>query len=182
MPITITVPAANFFDQVQNRFIVTKETTLTFEHSLISISKWESKWHKPFLNTMKKTVEESIDYYRCMCLSKDVDPNVFYALSQNNVKTISDYIADPMTAKKFKQKDNNKASNEIVTSDLIYFWMSNFSIPFVPCEKWHLNRLMTLIHIASIKNSPKKKMGKQEAASQRAALNAQRKAKYHTRG
>ena len=181
MPITIHIPAVSSFDPLRNRFIETKETTLTFEHSLISISKWESKWHKPFLSTVKKSEEESIDYYRCMCLTKDFDPNIFYAMSADNVKAIADYIANPMTAKKFKQKDT-KGSNEVITSDLIYFWMSNFSIPFIPCEKWHLNRLMTLIHIASIKNSPKKKMGKQEAANQRAALNAQRKAKYHTRG
>lgn len=181
MPITITVPASDFFDPLRNRFINTKTTILTFEHSLISISKWESKWHVPFLSTTKKTEEQAIDYYRCMCLTKDVDPNVFYALTSDNAKKVADYISDPMTAKKFKTKER-KPSNEIVTSDLIYFWMTNFGIPFNPCEKWHLNRLMTLIHLASIKNSPPKKMGKREAANQRSALNAQRKAKYHTHG
>lgn len=181
MPLTIKVPAADLFDPKSGRFITTKEITLTFEHSLLSISKWEAKWHKSFFLSTQKTDEENLDYLRCMCLTKDVDPNVFKSLGVKNAKVISDYIADPMTGTTIKhQKD--RPSREIITSELVYFWMSNFGIPFSPCEKWHFNRLMTLIEIASIKNTPPKKMGAREAAHQRSMLNAQRRAKFHSRG
>ena len=116
-----------------------------------------------------------------MCLTKNVDPNVFYALSGDDIKKIADYISNPMTATTFKKRDEKK-SREMITSELIYFWMTNFNIPFEPCQKWHLNRLLTLIEIASIKNQPPKKMGKREAARERSALNASRRAKYNTRG
>lgn len=181
MPITIHVPANSSFDPIRNRFVDTKEATLTFEHSLISISKWESKWHKPFFSQLKKTEDENLDYLRCMCLTKDVDPNIFYSLTLSNQKELADYIANPMTAKKFR-KQEKKGNPEVITSDLIYFWMSHFNIPFIPCEKWHINRLMALIHIASSKNAPPKKIGKREAASQRSMLNAQRRAKMNSRG
>lgn len=181
MPLTIRIPGKDFYDGVSDRFVVTKDTTVTLEHSLLSISKWESKWHKPYLAQNEKTLEESIDYIRCMCITKDVDPNVFYAMDQQTTKTIIDYIADPMTATTIKRA-NQKPSREIVTSELIYFWMTSFGIPFDPCEKWHLNRLMTLIEIASIKNQPPKKMGKRDMLNQRSALNAQRRARYNTRG
>lgn len=181
MPLTITIPAQELFDPKTDRFLTIKETKLQMEHSLLSISKWESKWHKPYLSRNDKTNEESLDYLRCMCLNKDVDPMVFYALDKKTMQKIVDYIADPMTATTIRQQ-NQKSSREIVTSELIYFWMSSFSIPFEPCEKWHLNRLMMLIQIASIKNQPPKKMNKREAANQRAMLNAQRRAKYNTRG
>ena len=158
-----------------------KPTVLTLEHSLLSISKWEAKWHKPYLAKNEKTNEESLDYVRCMCLSKDVDQEVLHALTKRNIMDISEYIFDPMTATTIKRM-NQHSSREVMTNELIYFWMTNFQIPFDPCEKWHLNRLMTLIEIASIKNQPSKKMPKREWANQRAALNAQRKARYNTRG
>ena len=181
MPLTIKISGKDFFDSVSGRFVVTKDTTVTLEHSLLSISKWESKWHKPYLAQNEKTLEESIDYIRCMCITKDIDPNVFYAMDQQTTKAIADYIADPMTATTIKRV-SQKPSREIVTSELIYFWMTSFGIPFDPCEKWHLNRLMTLIEVASIKNQPPKKMGKRDMLNQRAALNAQRRAKYNSRG
>lgn len=186
MPLTITIPEQEFFNSRSGRFIVTKKTTLTLEHSLISISKWESKWHKPYLSKENKTTEESLDYLRCMCITPNVDPNVFLALDEKKAKLIADYISDPMTATTFKRRET-KPNRQIVTSELVYYWMTEFGIPFDPCEKWHFNRLMTLIEVASIKQSPPKKMGKREAASreaasQRAALNAQRRARYNSRG
>ena len=181
MPVTITIPGQDFYDAVSGRFIITKEITVTLEHSLLSVSKWEAKWHKPYLSTKSKTPEESIDYIRCMCTTKGVDPRVFNALTNANIKMIMDYIQDPMTATTIR-RINQKPSNRIVTSEVIYFWMANFQIPFEPCEKWHLNRLMTLIEVASAENQPKKKMGKKEAAKERAALNAQRRARYNTKG
>ena len=154
---------------------------MVLEHSLLSISKWEAKWHKPYLAQNNKTQEETLDYVRCMCLNHDVDPTVFYGIDRKTFQDIADYIANPMTATTFSNRDKKK-SREIITNELIYFWMTSFNIPFDPCQKWHLNRLLTLIEVASIKNQPPKKMGKREAAQQRAALNAQRRAKYNTRG
>ena len=181
MPLTITVPGRDMFDPVSGRFITIKETSLVLEHSLISITNWESKWHKPYLSTEKKTQEEYLDYIRCMCLTKNVNPNVFYALDAESIKAIADYISDPMTATTIRRQ-NKKPGREIITNELIYFWMTSFNIPFDPCQKWHLNRLLTLIEVASIKNQPPKKMNRKEMLSERHALNAQRRAKYNTRG
>ena len=181
MPLTVKIPAKDLYDPKSNRFISVKDTTITFEHSLISISKWEAKWHKPYLSKEQKTPEEQFDYLRCMCLTRNVDPNAFYALDSASVKSIADYIADPMTATTFRHQDK-RGGSEILTNEVIYFYMANFQIPFDPCEKWHLNRLLTLIEVASIKNQPPKKMGKRDMLNQRAALNAQRRAKFNTRG
>ena len=181
MPLTIIVPERDFFDQSTNLFVSSKEQKLILEHSLLSISKWEMKWHKPYLSPEPKTNEETFDYIRCMCISEPQDPIVFRSLSMENVKAISDYISDPMTATTIKRMDQ-RLSREIITNELIYFWMANFNIPFDPCQKWHLNRLMTLIEVASIKNQPPKKMSNREIYSQNAALNAARRAKYGTRG
>lgn len=181
MPLTITVPEREFFDPKTSRFLTVRRQTLTLEHSLLSISKWESKWHKAYLSREPKTDEQNIDYIRCMCLTPPSDPNVFMALTQKNVKDIADYMSDPMTATTFHNQDK-RPSREIITNELIYFWMTSFNIPFDPCQKWHLNRLMTLIEVASIENQPSKKMGKRDILKQNAALNAQRRARYGTRG
>ena len=181
MPLPIHIPKKELFDQKTGKFIIVKETNIILEHSLISISNWESKWHKPYLSSDKKTTEEFISYLQCMCLTKNVDPNVFYAIDGDDIRRIVSYITDSMTATTIKKREQKK-SREIITSELIYFWMTNFNIPFEPCQKWHINRLLTLIEIASIKNQPPKKMGKREAAQQRAALNASRRARYNTRG
>lgn len=181
MPLTINVKQKEFYDPKANRFITVKAQKLVLEHSLLSISKWEMKWHKAYLSKEVKTEEENLDYIRCMCIIEPSDPNVFYALTYENVKAISDYISDPMTATTFSKKDK-RPSREIITNELIYFWMSSFGIPFDPCQKWHLNRLLTLIEVASIKNQPPKKMGKKDILKQNAALNAQRRAKYGTKG
>jgi hypothetical protein len=116
-----------------------------------------------------------------MCLNKDVDPNVIRAITPKQAKQIADYINDPMTATIIKRAEK-RPSKEIITNELVYFWMTSFAIPFDPCEKWHFNRLMTLIEVASIKNAPSKKMPKGQNMRERAALNAQRRAKYNTRG
>ena len=182
MPLPITVPARELFDPKTNLFITIKEQKIVLEHSLLSISKWESKWHKPYLSKVQKTEEESIDYIRCMLVSpKEVDDQIFLALTPENVKSIADYISDPMTATTFKTQDQ-KPNREIITNELVYFWMANFQIPFDPCEKWHFNRLMTLIEVASLKNQPPKKMSQKEIMRQNAALNAKRRAKLHSKG
>ena len=112
MPITITIPNREFFDQVNNRFFTIKGRNLTFEHSLLSITKWESRWHKPYLSKAEKTKEEAIDYLRCMCLDKDVDPKIFMAIDVQSMKEITSYIENPMTATTFRD-DNKKPNREI---------------------------------------------------------------------
>ena len=181
MPLTITVPGRDFFDPSTGEFVEFKDTKLTLEHSLISISKWESKWHKPYLSRENKTQEEAIDYIRCMTLNGPVDPRVYRALTKQNVDEIAAYIQDPMTATTIK-RENRRPSREIVTNELIYYWMTALNIPFEPCQKWHLSRLMTLIEVCSIKNQPPKKMSQAAAMKQQHALNAARLAKYHTTG
>lgn len=169
----ITIPGREQFKPDTQEFITTKEITITLEHSLISLSKWESKWHKPFLSRGSDiTTEELIDYIRCMTITPNVDPVVYYSLTQKEIDKINDYIADPMTATTFRNVDQ-KHSREIITSEIIYYWMIASGIP-MECEKWHLSRLLTLIRVVNIKSQPPKKMSKKETAARNAALNRQR--------
>lgn len=169
------------FDERLGEFIQTKETTLQLEHSLISLSKWESKWHKPFLSKDDKTYDEIIDYVRCMTISQNVDPKVYYALKRSDLESIEKYLADPMTATVIS-KAGKKTRQRAVTSELIYSWMVTLGIPFNPCEKWNLNRLLTLIDVCNIENSPKKRMKNRDILKQNSSLNAQRKRAMGTRG
>lgn len=180
MPLTITIPERELYDETTSRFIELKARTVTLEHSLLSISKWESKWHKPFFSNTKKSREEMIDYIRCMTISGSADPMQYYGLTKRNYKEIMDYIQDPMTATTIKDQDRKK-SREIITSELIYYWMTALSIPF-SCEKWHINRLLMLIEVASIKSQPPKNMSKGAVMRQNHALNAARRAKHGIRG
>lgn len=178
----IKVPAGEQWDEARQVFIYTEECTLQLEHSLVSLSKWESKWHKPFNTRDRKTPEETIDYVRCMTLTPDVDPSVYSGLTNENIDAINKYIEDSMTATRFSKDINNgKSSSEQITAELIYYWMISFQIPF-ECQYWHLNRLLTLIKVCNIKNQPPKKMGKRELMSRNAALNAARRKQYNTRG
>lgn len=181
MPLTVTFPGRDLYDQETGKFITVKETTVDLEHSLISVSKWESKWKKSYFLKEPMTPEQSLDYISCMCITKGIDPMVFRYMDNHIAKQISDYIADPMTATTITHR-NKKPSREILTSEVIYFWMCNFGIPFDPCQKWHLNRLMTLIEVAAAKEQGEQKMPRREMLNQRAMLNAQRRAKYHTKG
>lgn len=179
--LTIHIPDSEGFDERTNEFINVKACTLTLEHSLVSIAKWESKWKKPFITDKKRTEEEFIDYIRCMTLTTQVDPLVYKFLTPENMKQISDYIEDPMTATWFSDKDKKKKNKEILTAEVIYYMMIAQQIP-MECQKWHLNRLMTLIRVCSEKNAPKKKMSKSEIYARNKALNAQRRAKYNSKG
>lgn len=178
----ITIPAREYYDEDANEFIQVKEQTLTMEHSLISVSKWEAKWKKPFLSKNRKTEEEVLDYLRCMTIGKAPDPIVYRSISKENVDEITAYIDDPMTATTINNLSPKSGRQRVVTSELIYYWMIAQNIP-PEYEKWHLNRLMTLIRICSIENNPnKKKMSRAEIARQNKALNAARRAKYGTKG
>lgn len=176
----VTIPARESWDPVKEEFIYSNETTLQLEHSLVSLSKWESKWCKPFLGKEKKTYEESIDYIRCMTLTQNVNPSVYYNIPDTIFNQIMQYIDAPMTATTFSDKGKG-GSREIVTAEIIYYWMISLNIPF-ECQKWHLNRLLTLIKVCSIKNTPPKKMSKNELMSRNRSLNAARKSRLHSRG
>ena len=155
--------------------------TLKMEHSLVSVSRWERKWKKPYLTLEPKTDEEFYDYLRCMTITpKDVSTIVYRSLPQSIIDEAINYINDPMTATTFP-KDNRRASREIITAEIIYYQMFSLNIP-LECEKWHLNRLMTQIRVCAVKNSPKKKMSRRETMSQNAALNAQRRKARNSKG
>lgn len=179
--LTITVPATEMFDEKTEEFYYTKETVLQLEHSLVSISKWESKWHKPFLGKDEnRTTEQIIDYIRCMTLTQHVKPEVYYCLTNENISEINKYIDDPMTATTINSRDNRR-SCEIITNELIYYWMITCQIP-IKCEKWHINRLLMLIQVCNEKNKPGKKMSRKDQMAQQRALNAARRAKTGSKG
>ena len=176
----IKVPKGEYFNNTTQEFIEIKETELTLEHSLVSLSKWEQKWHKPFLSRENKTNDELIDYVRCMSLTQNVNPEVFKFLSTSNLEEINNYINDSMTATTFSENEK-KGSREIITSEIIYYWMITLQIPF-ECQKWHLNRLLTLIKVCNIKNQPGKKMSTRDIMSRNKALNAARRNQLKSRG
>ena len=177
----ITIPAVELWDERKQEFVITKEQTLQLEHSLVSISKWESKWCKPFLSKQEKTSEETLDYIKCMTITQNVDPEVYNYLTIGNINEINEYIETPMTATYFSDEKTNKTSREQVTAELIYYWMIALNIPF-ECQKWHLNRLLTLIKVCNIKNQPPKKRSRKEIMSRNAALNAARRKQLNTKG
>lgn len=169
----LVVPAREMWDETDEIFITSKETTLRLEHSLVSISKWEAKWCIPFLKDNNKTTKQMLDYIRCMTLTQNVDPIVYKCLTKDNFDTINGYINYPMTATKIKDDPNTPHSRKILTSEVIYYQMIAFGIPF-ECQKWHLNRLLTLIRVCSEESKPKKKMSQAAIMRQNAALNAAR--------
>lgn len=178
--LTITIPGREMYDEKTQEFFTTKSYTLQLEHSLVSLSKWESKWKEPFLTNKNKTMEQTLDYIRCMTITQNIDPVVYNGLSSENIRAINSYIDDPMTATTFGQNDTKK-NNEVVTAELIYYWMIALNIPF-ECQRWHLNKLLTLIRVCNVKNTPPKKMSRKEINSRNAALNAARRNKLHTTG
>lgn len=177
--LNIVVPDQEFFNEKTQEFFTLKGQTLQLEHSLVSLSKWESKWNKPFLSKNEKTSKETIDYIRCMTITQNVKPYIYDMLTNENILDINKYIDSPMTATTFNVQ--NTPSREIVTSEIIYYWMISLNIP-LECQKWHLNRLLTLIRVCNLKNAPSKKMSKKEIMSRNAALNAARRKKLNTKG
>lgn len=176
--LTVTIPETELYDEILNEFKIVKEQKLVLEHSLVSLSKWESKWHKPFLSKDPKTREETIDYIRCMTVSS-VDPIVYRCITPKVIGQINQYIEDPMTATTIR--DQKKGKPEVITAEIIYYWMVALGIPF-ECQKWHLNKLLTLINVVNIKNKPAKKMSRKEVMSRNASLNAARRKALHTKG
>lgn len=178
----IHIEETELFDENKNEFIQVKAQDLCLEHSLVSIKKWESVWHIPFLSS-KKTNAQIIDYIRYMTITQNVSPYVYMALTQKNIDEINDYINDPSTATTFSDlsKNKKKGKKEILTNELIYYYMFSLSIP-KECEKWHINSLITLLKIFEYKNGDQKKMSRQDIYANNKVLNAARKARLHTRG
>ena len=178
----ITVPISpEGWDEERQEFVDPQVKTLQLEHSLVSISKWESKWHKAFLSKKDKTEEEIFDYIKCMTLTQNVDPSVYDHLTVDNVNQIKAYIEDPMTATVINTNSLDKSNKETVTSELIYYWMIALNIPS-EYQKWHINRLLKLIEVCNVKNSPPKKRSKSDIMRSNAALNAARRKQLGTRG
>ena len=182
----LVVNGDELWDERSQEFITVRGTTLELEHSLLSVSKWEEKWHKPYLDrNTEKTVEEELDYIRCMTIdSENVDPIVYNSLTPQHFNMIREYIEDPHTATTFREDKDAPKNRSIITTEVIYYQMTELNIPFEPCEKWHLNRLMTLIRVCAIKKAPPKKKGRgknRNSASMR-ELNRQRRAQMGTMG
>jgi hypothetical protein len=172
------------FNDETSEFVYTtleEAQTLELEHSLVTLSKWESKWCKPFLSNNNTSDEELLDYVKIMTVTPNVAPDVYNRLSEANVEEIKTYIQAPMTATTFSNDKTSKASREVVTAEIIYYWMIALNIPF-ECQNWHLNRLITLIKVCNLKNQPPKKMGKRSTVSQYAQLNAARRKQHNSKG
>lgn len=176
----ITVPGTELWDEENEQFTSTPETVLQLEHSLVSLSKWESKFEKPFMSNDDRTDEEVLFYIECMNLDPHFAPEVLSRLTEENQKKIVEYIESKQTATWFTDKPGTP-TREVITSELIYHWMVSLQIPF-ECQYWHINRLLTLIRVISAKNEPPKKMSRAEIAARNRELNAQRRKQYNTRG
>ncbi len=178
----ITIPEVEQFDEEKEEFVTAKAQTIKLEHSLVSLSKWESKWCKPFLSKEEKSMAEMIDYIRCMTITQNVDPSVYDRINMDFdlLYRVRQYIDEPMTATTFSNLQKSQG-RRVVTAELIYYWMIALNIPF-ECQKWHLNRLITLITVCNIENQPKKKMGRNAQLSRNARLNAARRRQLNTKG
>lgn len=174
--LTLEIPELEGCNEKTREFVNTKACTLHLEHSLIALSKWESKWHKIFLDGEPKPEKEMRDYLRCMCLDKDVDPAIWDLLPMNKVAEVFEYIDDPMTGTRFRKSDDEEPSRELMSSELMYYYMFSNSIP-KECEKWHLNRLLTLLRIFGEKNKvhDKPKASQSQLMNKYASMHAARK-------
>lgn len=180
----VIIPTTEFWDERKQEFVYSKGATFQIEHSLVSISKWESKWHKSFLspkNQASRTREEFIDYVRCMTITQNVDPKVYEYLTNANIAAIHKYMNDPMSATQFASSPESRPGGDTKTAEVIYWEMLVCGIPF-ECQKWHLNRLLKLIEVCSRKNGNGKPMSKGEIMRRNARINAARRKKHHTRG
>ena len=168
------------WDDEKEEFVKAETCVLQLEHSLISLSKWESKWCKPYLSS-EKTDEEILDYIKCMTITQNVGQDVYNHLTNANIMDIKNYIDAPMTAMKFPKNRASKLSREIITSDIIYYWMITLQIPS-EFQEWHLNRLIALIRVCDIKNSPPKKKSQREIMEEYSRINAERRKQMNTKG
>ena len=176
----IIVPGGEYYDSSKQEFLYSKDTELQMEHSLISVSKWESRWHKAYNTKREKTAEELLDYFKCMTINR-VDQEVYDRLTTKNIEDIINYINEPMTAVYFPVHEDQRGSGDVVTSEVLYYYMVTLGIPF-ECEKWHLNRLIALIEVCSIKTASPKKMSKSQIARRNSKINAARRKMNKSKG
>lgn len=179
--LTITIPAAEYYNYATEEFINTKPQILQLEHSLVSLSKWESEWHKPFFTREGRSDADISSYMKHMTLTQNVDPNVYLQIPKDKLAEVRVYMDDTMTGTTLNDSKKTKGSNEIITSELIYYWLVAYNIPF-ECQKWHLNRLFTLIRVCDLKNNPGKKMSQKELLSRNRDLNTSRRQTLNTKG
>ena len=172
--LSIIVPSAEKWDERREEFVYSKPCSLRLEHSLVSISKWEANWNKPFYSKKPKTSIELLDYVKCMTITQNVDPAVYMNLTAKNLEDISKYIEAPMTATWFSDENKSKRPGRTITSELVYSWMIDFGIPF-ECQKWHFNRLLTLIRVCEAEHRPPKKQSRSDILRHHAKLNKQRR-------
>ena len=177
----ITVPGCEMWDEENNVFVTYKDQVLQLEHSLVSLSKWESKWCTPFFSKKEKTDEEMLDYIRCMTITQNVSPDTYLRLTEENIKEIYEYIEAPMTAYNMPKDKKATGGRETIIAELIRYWMITLNIP-CEYEKWHLNRLLALIDVCNVKNTPPKKRSRREIMSRNKALNDARRQQLNTRG
>jgi hypothetical protein len=177
----ITVGGDELFNEETDTFSTDELVELQLEHSLVSLSKWESKWEIPFLGALAKTEEQVLDYVRMMIVGPEPAPEVFQKIKNQSLSEINTYINAKMTATWFRESERPEPQREVITAELLYYWMIALEIPF-ECQNWHLNRLLTLIKVCNAKRAPKKKVGRREAAIARRDLNAERRAQLGTSG
>lgn len=177
----ITIFGDEFFDETAEQFIYPDAVELEFEHSLVSLSKWESKFEKPFLSETSKTAEEILAYIEAMIITPNCPPGVLGKLSQANLDEIHAYIESKQTGTTFRDTGKDRGKAEPISAELIYYWMVGFNVPF-ECQHWHLNRLFSLLRVCSIKQSKPTKMSKSEMAASRRALNQRRLNELNTNG
>lgn len=180
--LTIVVPGVEMFDEMAQEFVTQGDVTLELEHSLVSLSKWESIHEKPFLGREDKTTEEVISYIKCMILTENPPEEILQKLSEKNFEDINRYIDAKMTGTWFNDSPGAPKTRDVITSELIYYWMTIFNIPFDSCERWHLNRLFTLIRVCNIKQAMPQKMSRSELAARNRELNDQRRARLGSKG
>lgn len=177
----LVIVGQEFYNEETETFETVDGIELTLEHSLVSVSKWESKHKKPFLSKDHKSLEDVLDYIEAMILTENYPEGILEHLTQSNIDAINSYIESTESATTFGEMPQRKGRGETITSELIYYWMVSFNIPF-ECEKWNLNRLFALIRICNIKNSKPKKMSRSEMAIRNRDLNAERRAQLGSSG
>lgn len=169
----ITIPEMEFYDERKDEIFNSPEITISLEHSLLSLHKWEKIWHKPFLDkNQQMTMEQTLSYVRCMCITQSVPDECFISLMHHPkiLEKINAYIADPMTATTFSSYGKDSGS-KVITAEIIYHQMIVNNIPF-ECQKWHLNSLLTLIHVCNVKNGSEDKLSKTETYERQRAIRA----------
>lgn len=180
----LEIPDSDYWDSKHKKFVTQPGAILHLEHSLVSLSKWESIHQKAFLGKEAKTINETLDYVKCMTLDPDIPPEVYQGLTNDSIKKVNEYVANPYSATKFPNfGSTNVGSNihDVMTSEVIYYLMFAYNIP-KECETWHLNRLLTLLRVFDIKSNPQKKMPRRELAERNTRLNEERRKQLHTKG